>query len=489
MPELSLQDIASISMREIDNEQAKRSLNKFIKKTKRGYQSKWFHKYLCDVLDKFLSGEIKNLIITLPPQHGKSEIASRRFPAYAFGKHPDKKISISSYGKSLASKFNRDVQRIIESPEYGELFPRIRLNGVKNNELMEIPEFGGELITIGIQGSMTGKTVDIGIIDDPIKGRKEAESKTYRDALWDFYTDVFETRMHNGSQRLISTTRWHEDDLVGRLIAQMENDPDAEQFTVINIPALMDNPNDSVPNDPREIGEALFPEKHNAQKLLKLKAQSLRGFNSLQQGRPSPPDGDVIKKEWFPIISWGAFASIIMDENNGDFVPDYFIDGAYTEDETNDPSSILCGIKIGYTAYITNVASVWKDFPNLIRYINKFCADTDIAERSRMYIEPKASGLSIAQFLKKHTSINVISNIDFMDLKDPKVVRAQAVTPFLEAQRVVLVAGPWNKAFLDEVGAFPNGAHDDRVDNLVMMASRYFLNEPGGHMSWMSLNG
>ena len=203
-------------------EEAKKSarnhLSDFILWTKPDYQMEWFHKMLCEKLDRFASGEIKKMMVFMPPQHGKSEITTRRFPAYLLGRKPKTKVALGTYSATLASSFNRDIQRIIDNDDYHEIFPDTLLNEsnvvsdskggyMRNSEIFETVGHRGFVKTVGRGGSLTGTPVDIGIIDDPLKDRAEADSITIRQGLWSWYVDVFESRLHNDSQQLIILTR------------------------------------------------------------------------------------------------------------------------------------------------------------------------------------------------------------------------------------------------------------------------------------------
>lgn len=242
-------------------------------------------------------------MIFVPPQHGKSELSTRRFPAYALGLNPNKKIAICSYSATIASNFNRDIQRIIDDNIYPKIFPGTSLNEssavnpskntyLRNSETFEIIGHNGFVKTVGVGGSLTGTPVDIGIIDDPFKDRQEAMSGTIREKVWSWYTDVFETRLHNKSQQLVIMTRWDEDDLAGRILKR-DND-----WEVVRFPAIKERES---PDDPRAIGEALWEEKHSLERIQKIKDTSPITFNSLYQQEPKAPTDLLIFPEWTEI--------------------------------------------------------------------------------------------------------------------------------------------------------------------------------------------
>lgn len=279
---------------------ARRNFRDFIAYTKPEYEFNWHHESICEKLQAFSRVEIKKLMLFVPPQHGKSELATRRLPAYILGGNPNKKIAICSYSATLASTFNRDIQRVIEDIPYQSVFPETTLNEqsainpskntyLRNSEIFEIVGHTGFVKTVGVGGSLTGTPVDVGIIDDPFKDREEAMSSTIREKVYNWYTDVFCTRLDNNSQQLIIMTRWHMEDLAGRILAK-DND-----WEVVSYPAIKEREN---PNDPRQIGEALWPSKHSLARLEKIKADTPVTFNSLYQQEPKANKETLVFTEW-----------------------------------------------------------------------------------------------------------------------------------------------------------------------------------------------
>lgn len=281
-------------------ELSKRHLYDFIKYTKEDYEFNWHHIAICDKLELFAKGKIKKLMIFVPPQHGKSELTTRRLPAYMIGLDPNKKIAICSYSATIASNFNRDIQRIIDDIPYSEVFPDTSLNEnsainpskntfLRNSEVFEIVGKQGFVKTVGVGGSLTGTPVDIGIIDDPFKDREEAMSIRIRDKVYSWYTDVFRTRLHNDSQQLLVMTRWDEDDLAGRILKK-EKDWDVLIFQAIK--------EREIAGDIRSIGEPLWPKKHSLERLLQTKQESPFTFSSLYQQEPKPSQETLVFPEW-----------------------------------------------------------------------------------------------------------------------------------------------------------------------------------------------
>ncbi len=243
----------------------------------------------------------KNLI----PTHN-SQLVSRSLPAFILGKNPRKKIIVASYSSDLSSSFNRDCQKIIECNEYNEVFPETKLNGsnrntvadgvLRNSNIFETVGYNGYFKSVGVGGSLTGNTADYAIIDDPVKDSLEAMSATYQFRNWNWYNDVLFTRIHNNSGILITQTRWDERDLSGLLLESMKQGR-GEQWEVLSLPAIKED-NTNI-EDPREIGEALWHERHSLEKINMIKRSNLRTFQSLYQQNPKPTEtGGEFYKEF-----------------------------------------------------------------------------------------------------------------------------------------------------------------------------------------------
>mgnify|MGYP003158603856 CR=1 FL=1 len=243
---------------------------------------RWFHEAYYRVLEAFAAGRVRRLIVTMPPQHGKSVGASTLLPAYLLGRNPDLRIAIASYSASLASKFNRRVQRIIDSPEYAAFFPETTIKrGARPPEYLrtadevEIIGHRGGLLSVGREGALTGNRVDCFILDDLYKDAMEANSPVVRENCWEWYTSVVKTRMHNFSGEF---TDW----------AQLDTLP-PDTWLYLNFEALKTRP--PSPVDPREPGEALWEELHGAELLRGKRRLDPVRFECMYQGRPSVREG------------------------------------------------------------------------------------------------------------------------------------------------------------------------------------------------------
>ena len=438
-------------------------LASFLVHTNPKYQLEWFHKVIADACQQLFEGKIKNLMIFVPPQHGKSEIVSRNFPAWALGRDPNVKIAGCSYAADLAEKFSLAIQRTIDSREYQSIFPNTWLNGsyghperqkafIRNTAYFETVSHTGFYKAVGVGGGLTGTPVDIAIIDDPVKDAKEALSPTFRQRVWDWYNTVLTTRLHNESRQLFIMTRWHEDDLAGRIL---EVEPD--EWTVLSIPAICEEKHDGGISS-REVGDALWPERHSLEKLQKQQARSARVFSALYQQHPTADGGNIIKSAWFQKATVAEFEN----RHNGEPII-FFLDTAYTEKTTNDPTGIIATCKIGNDLYITHGEKVYMKFPDLIRHLPNYVLAHGYTSRSMIRIEPKANGLSVIDEIKDKTALNVTKT---PSPKDSKETRLNASAPSVEGGHVYLVDGQWNDAFVDEVCGFPVKPHDEYVDVL-----------------------
>lgn len=297
--------------KEIKFRLSRKHLLDFTRTTLDGFMVQDFHEKYYELLNLFALGKIKNLMITMPPQHGKSEGSTRRLPAYMLGLNPDLKIALASYNDTFASKFNRDVQRIIDSEMYNGIFPKTTLNRsnvvavssnyLRNSHEFEIVDNKGGLKSVGRGGALTGNPVDIMIMDDLYKDYAEGNSPVIRQSVWDWYVSVVLTRLHNDSQQLIVFTRWHEEDLIGLIeengkVYEIDSIEELEGFNVkhdewikINFEAIKTF--DPIPIDLRKKGDALWSSKHSLDKLNSVKEMDLEKFECLYQGNPSSKEG------------------------------------------------------------------------------------------------------------------------------------------------------------------------------------------------------
>lgn len=269
-----------------------------------------FHTVYYKILQLFAEGKIKNLMVTIPPQHGKSTGSSEILPSFIFGQNPNKKIAIGSYSQTFARKFTRAVKRIINSEKYYYMFPDVVLSRtarskknvdyVNSSDYFELVDKKGFFKVVGRGGGLTGEPVDIMIMDDLYKDREEGNSPVIREKVITWYTGVVRKRLHNDSQQLIVFTRWHEGDLIGYLEenetvvtvncwADLEKIEDPDTWVKINFEAIKET--EKTEFDNRELGEPLFGKKHSIKKLEKERRLNALEFECMNQGNPTPKEG------------------------------------------------------------------------------------------------------------------------------------------------------------------------------------------------------
>lgn len=308
-----------------------------------------FHRTYYHVLEMFACGKIRKLIVSMPPQHGKSMGASTLLPAYMLGLNPDLRLAIASYSASLASKFNRRVQRILDSSEYGEIFSKTRIKPlgrqspyIRTSDEVEIIDHEGGLLSVGREGSLTGNRVDCFILDDLYKDAMEAYSPLIRENCWEWYTSVVRTRMHNNSQELIVFTRWHEEDLIGVLCqlepcvelrewADVERVPEGG-WLYLNFEAIKSGAPTEI--DSRQVGEALWPERQSAELLESKRRLDPMRFEAMYQGRPSSRGG---------LLYGDGFAE-------WDVLPDHIVRRANYTDTADVGDDYLCSVSYAVDA-------------------------------------------------------------------------------------------------------------------------------------------
>lgn len=449
------------------SEQARESLLAFAVYTRSHYDPNWHHRRLCELLDRFASGQLKRLMVFMPPRHGKSELVSRCLPAYLLGRDPDASIIATSYSAGLASRMNRDVQRIVDSDTYREVFPETLLNSknvrtvaqgtwLRNASTFEVVGKRGSYRSAGVGGGITGMGADFGIIDDPIKNQEDAYSVVFRDKVWDWYISTFYTRLEGEDASILLTlTRWHEDDLAGRLLKRAKEDPTADQWEVLSLPAVCEPNKHEV--DPRSVGDALWPSKFPLSILEKNKANGSYFWNALFQQRPAPSKGGIVQRDWLKFYH---------DLPEG--VHDWLMSWDLTFKETRK-GSFVCGqvwCRKGARFYLVDQHRERLDFPKTIKVmmgmIQKY------PQCGKILVEDKANGPAVIAALKKD-----VPGIIPINVKGSKEARLHSVTPMLEAGNTYFPSERWVDDLVEELVAFPNSAFNDQVDTLSQALNRY----------------
>lgn len=435
---------------------AARHFPTFLVASDAAYRMQWFHRVVAEKCQDLADGRIRRLMVFMPPQHGKSEIVSRKFPAWLLGRDPDTRVVCCSYSSSLSTSFSRQVQRTMQSEAFARIFPAAATAPSKGRrrtaDYFDTADGQGFYKAVGVGGSLTGTPADVAIIDDPVKDAAEAYSATYRERVWDWYNAVLTTRLHNDSRQLFIMTRWHEDDLAGRIL---QAEPEA--WDVVSIPAICEQDTDNGQSD-RRTGAPLWQERHSLGKLIAQQARAPREFAALYQQHPVIGTGNIVRREWFRTVKPAEFRRTHQREPVL-----FFIDTAYTDRTANDPTGIIAACRIGETLYITAGEKVHKSFPDLVEWIPQWTAANGYAPGSSIRIEPKANGLSVIDQLRRFTGLAVVPTPTPTDSKE---TRLNVAAPLIEGGRVAIVQGTWTEEFLDEVCGFPAKPHDEYVDVL-----------------------
>ena len=397
--------------------------------------------YLQGILEQVTAGELRRLVISMPPRHGKSEQVTVRYPVWRLCRDPRLRVIVGAYNQRLAEQFSRKARRIAAAAGISLAGDRATAGD------WETPA-GGGMRAVGVGAGVTGMGGDLIIIDDPVKSREEAESDVYRDRVWDWFRDDLYTRQEPSAAIVLIMTRWHLDDLAGRLIAEMAGG--GEPWTVINIPAT------ALENDPldRAPGEALWPERFNTHELdLRKQVLGTYSYSALYMGTPVPHEGGLFKWQWFqpPVEARPAVVEARVR----------YYDTAGTEGQGDYTAGVLMSRTADGRFWIEDVvrgqwsparrdaeirATAERDGPEVDIWLER---ETGVAGTERS----QATVRALAGFVAR-----------FEPVTGAKENRADPLAAQAEAGNVRMCAGPWNHAFLNELTSFPAGSHDDQVD-------------------------
>jgi len=423
------------------------------------------HILICETLEKVLRGEEKRVIISAPPGSAKSTYASVAFPAYALGYLPKESLIISaSYADELATDFGRKVRNTLKSEEHGLIFPE----GILSPSDRAADRFstlkGTSYYTTGVGGPITGKRADILLLDDPVKGRADADSKAKRDFIWNWYSSDATTRLKKGGAIVIIGTRWHEDDLIGRVLQNAEKG--GEKWLNICLPAICEESE----GDPlgRKEGEALWPEWQPIETLISKRDKeglSSRDWNSLYQQRPAPQEGNSVLRSWFK-----EYDHFWVKQNLHRMTVIQSWDTASTVGAKSDPSCCVTAAVDFETKniYILDVFVRKMEYIELRAEASKLAATF---KPNAVLVESAGSGIALGQELSSR-GVPVIKISPAR--QGDKSFRFEKVTPLMEAGKFhVCSFKPWCGAYVDELVTFPAAKHDDQVDATSQLLNWY----------------
>lgn len=427
------------------------------------YQVEPHHAFIADRLEALERGDITRLILSVPPRHGKSELASKTFIPWVIGRNPYWSVIMATYNQNFAGDFGRAVRGTLQDPRYGQVFPDTRLQaGSKAADRMNT-ETGSQLTFVGRGGSLTGRGGHLMVIDDPIKDRKEADSGLIRDQLWTWFTQVFNTRaMIDDVRILLIQTRWHEDDLIGRLTDphnQSYSFSEAQKWEVINLPALAND------DDPlgRKKGEPLWPKRFGTTFLAGMREQDSRGFSALYQGEPAPDSGLFFSPD--DIREYHK-----MDELPRDLRFYGASDHAVSTEQWADKTCLMAfGVDADDNVWILPETQLGKFTSNIqvemmLNLIKKRKPLFWFAERGHIT-------KSIGPFLRKRmVEEKAFTGIYELTPVIDKQQRAQSIKGRMAAQKVFFPSwAAWYPEARRQILTFPAGAKDDFVDTLSMV--------------------
>ena len=422
----------------------------------------WHIELICDRLQKeaerIVKGEptTQHLLINVPPRTLKSELVNVFFSVYLWVLDDSKQFISSSYSASLSIALSTQARRLIESDWFRQHFPKVNISKDENTKSKYTTPNGGLRYSTSTGGTVTGMGADVIVIDDP-QNPQLARSEVERENANRFFNETLRSRLNNPKTGIfiVIMQRLHENDLTGMLLTK---EPD--KWEHICLPA--EDSDNVKPTELRDkyIGGLLFPDRLSRGILNSFKiGLGSYGYSGQYGQLPAPADGGILKRDWFEVVKEIPQTTF-----------DFFLDTAYTDKSYNDATALLCACYINNIVYIKEVSAVRMEFPELVKEIQRFVMVNGYTNQSRIYIEPKASGKSIIQQLKRNTGLNVVE--DKPPTQD-KVSRVSAVTPIIESGRVKLFDGRYIDDFLNECASFPNGSHDDMVDTLTMAIDKY----------------
>ena len=388
---------------------------------------------------------IGRLLVEMPPRHGKSFTVSKLFPAWFVGNNPDYRVMNVSYGARLAEKNSRWVRNVLRSKAWASLYPHVQLaRDSKSVETWAIEGREGGMDALGIDGAATGSGAHILNIDDPFKNRQQAESVTYRERVWDAYTDDYYTRLEPGGAIIVTQTRWHEDDLIGRLVAREKGN-----WTRLRLPALAED------NDPlgRKTDAALWPQRYDKQTLLKTRATlGEYSFSALYQQNPVPAEGGIFKRSAF--IRVNDVPTLRFTVRFWDLAMSAKTSADYTV-------GVKMGVDDAGNVYVLDVIRVQMEWPDVVPMLRQ-----QIALDGRHVvqgIEQQGFMSRAVQDLAGDRSLYAYTIKGYPTDKD-KLTRALPFAARVGNGQVFVLWRGGSAEYVDELTSFPNALHDDQVD-------------------------
>ena len=436
------------------NEACRKNFLKFVKAMWPEFIAGRHHKIIADKLERVASGELKRLIINMAPRHTKSEFASFLFPAWMMGKNPKMKIIQATHTTELAVNFGRKTKNLLDIDSYRDVFPDVKLAADSKASGRWDTSAGGMYYAVGVGSNLAGRGGDLIIIDDPHSEQTAMSASGFDDA-WDWYTGGPRQRLQPGGAIVIVQTRWSEKDMTGQLLRAMAKDPLADQWEVVELPAIFED------------GTPCWPEYWSLEDLIAVRASIPPSkWNAQYQQNPTGEENAIIKREWWRL--WGkekvpqleyviqSYDTAFSAKQTADYSAITTWGVFYPNEGGSGPNLILLDSKKGR----------W-DFPELKQValdLYKFW------EPDTVIIEAKASGTPLTQELRAQG----IPVVNFTPSRgNDKVTRVHSVSPLFEAGMIWYPDETWADELIEEVAAFPNGEYDDLVDSMTQALMRY----------------
>lgn len=427
-------------------------------------------------LTRLLDTPDGRLIVSMPPQEGKSQRCSRWFPLWALERDHDLRVAIVSYELSVARRWGRSIRDdITMHPELGMY---VRTDVAAQHE-WQIEGHQGGVYSAGVGGALTGRPVDLMVIDDPVKDREQADSAVYRQKVWDWWTDVGSTRLAPGAPVVLILTRWHEDDLAGRISTA----EDGVLWRTLNIPAEAEPANDPLGREPGEFLASARGRSREQWEAIKVRVGS-RTWNALYQGRPAPIEGGMFGRD-----SWQTYSTPMWtDAEDGSRVvlgiEELIQSWDMTFKDTAGADYVVGQVwgRQGAEVYLLDQVRGRWTFTRTCDEVRRLTARWPQA--TVKLVEDKANGSAVIDALHR-----TVPGLIPVNPEGGKIARAQAISPLVEARNTYLPAphmAPWVADFVEEAATFPNGVHDDQVDAMSQGLARMMvsINAKLSYTSW-----
>lgn len=416
-----------------------------------GYRDAAHHRLIARKLEAVERGEITRLMISMPPRHGKSMLASEFFPAWYLGRNPDHYVIAATYAQELADDFGRKVRNQIADPSFGAVFPGVGLKSDSTSSrrfhvTQPLDSFStgqnGAYFAVGVGGPLTGRGAHLLLIDDPVKNREEADSELIRKKTKDWYTSTAYTRLMPGGRVIIIQTRWHEDDLSGWQLAEHAD----EGWEVLSLPAIDD------------AGTALWPDQYDVPVLERIRANlGPRDWSALYQQRPAPESGDYFKAEWLHTVQVRPPRRNLAIYGASDY--------AVTADGGDFTVHVIIGLDPDGRLYLLDV---WRGQSSSDVWVDAFC---DLVKKWSPIGWAEETGqirAGVGPFLNRRMmERQAFVAKELFPTRGDKAVRAQSIRGRIAMNGLYMEQGaPWRADLVSEMMSFPVGVHDDQVDAL-----------------------